>query len=131
MHSALNPLMEHLDCEQCHEVLRDRIKDVVVQWASVGVSAFLSSSSSDVLFLSSILFVSPSFHLEWRDAFFLIEHGDLWKFGFVSLCCCLIVVDGSVVWNSGVVWGIGLVLCTLSSMDRIVRCRLFSLLSFL
>jgi len=69
MHSALNPLMEHLDCEQCHEVLRDRIKDVVVQWASVGVSVFLSSSSSDVLFLSSILLVSSSFHLDWRDAF--------------------------------------------------------------
>jgi len=32
--------MEHLDCEQCHEALRDRIKDVVAQWASVGVSVF-------------------------------------------------------------------------------------------
>jgi len=38
MHTALNPLMEHLDCEQCREALRDRIKDVVGQWASVGVS---------------------------------------------------------------------------------------------
>jgi len=44
MHSALNPLMEHLDCEQCHDTLRDRIKDVVVQWASVGVSAVLLCS---------------------------------------------------------------------------------------
>jgi len=65
--------MEHLDCEQCHEVLRDRIKDVVVQWASVGVSVFLSSSSSDVLFLSSILFVSSSLHLEWRDFFLFFD----------------------------------------------------------
>jgi len=35
-----------------------------------------------------------------------------------------------VVWNSGVVWGIGLVLCTLYSIDRIVRCR-FPILFFL
>jgi len=41
MRSALNPLTEHLECEQCHGALRDRIKDVVAQWASVGVSAAL------------------------------------------------------------------------------------------
>lgn len=36
MQSALDPLMEHLDCEPCHQALRDRINDVIVQWASVG-----------------------------------------------------------------------------------------------
>uniref|UniRef100_A0A8H8CFQ5 Uncharacterized protein n=1 Tax=Psilocybe cubensis TaxID=181762 RepID=A0A8H8CFQ5_PSICU len=35
MHTALNPLMEHLACTQCHQALEDKIKDVIVQWASV------------------------------------------------------------------------------------------------
>ncbi|PPQ86568.1 hypothetical protein CVT25_006160 [Psilocybe cyanescens] len=35
MHSALNPLMEHLSCAMCHQALEDKIKAVVVQWASV------------------------------------------------------------------------------------------------
>jgi len=41
--SMLHPLTEHLDCEQCHQVLHDRIKDVVVEWASVGVSVVIYS----------------------------------------------------------------------------------------
>ncbi|PFH45446.1 hypothetical protein AMATHDRAFT_51658 [Amanita thiersii Skay4041] len=32
---ALDPLTEHLTCELCHQTLRQRIKDVVVQWASL------------------------------------------------------------------------------------------------
>ncbi|KDR71843.1 hypothetical protein GALMADRAFT_253618, partial [Galerina marginata CBS 339.88] len=35
MQNALNPLVEHLKCEMCHQALRDRIKDVLAQWASV------------------------------------------------------------------------------------------------
>ncbi|KAF8885571.1 hypothetical protein CPB84DRAFT_1827245 [Gymnopilus junonius] len=35
MRTALNPLMEHLTCELCIQSLKDRIKAVVVQWASV------------------------------------------------------------------------------------------------
>ncbi|KAF8639329.1 hypothetical protein AX17_001577 [Amanita inopinata Kibby_2008] len=37
MQSALNPLTAHLTCELCHETLQQRIKDVVVKWASVKV----------------------------------------------------------------------------------------------
>ncbi|KAF9003069.1 hypothetical protein BDQ17DRAFT_1356596 [Cyathus striatus] len=35
MRSALNPLVENLSCELCNQSLKDRIKDVVVQWANV------------------------------------------------------------------------------------------------
>ena len=51
MQSALQPLTGNIDCEQCHLALGDRVKDVVVQWASVGVSAvnFLILSTRTVL----------------------------------------------------------------------------------
>lgn len=35
MESALRPLAEHLTCEQCQQALRDRIKNLVVQWSVV------------------------------------------------------------------------------------------------
>ncbi|KJA30021.1 hypothetical protein HYPSUDRAFT_251714 [Hypholoma sublateritium FD-334 SS-4] len=35
MESALRPLAEHLTCEHCQQSLRDRIKNLVVQWATV------------------------------------------------------------------------------------------------
>jgi len=35
MESALRPLSEHLTCEQCQQGLRDRIKNLVVQWSVV------------------------------------------------------------------------------------------------
>ncbi|KAF8974299.1 hypothetical protein BDZ97DRAFT_1646763 [Flammula alnicola] len=37
MESALWPLAEHLTCEQCQQSLRDRIKNLVVQWSVVKV----------------------------------------------------------------------------------------------
>ncbi|KAF8192547.1 hypothetical protein BJ912DRAFT_1021817 [Pholiota molesta] len=38
MESALRPLAEHLTCEHCQQSLRDRIKNLVVQWSVVKVS---------------------------------------------------------------------------------------------
>ncbi|KAF5364233.1 hypothetical protein D9756_000679 [Leucocoprinus leucothites] len=35
MESALRPLAEHLTCDQCQLALRDRIKNLVVQWSVV------------------------------------------------------------------------------------------------
>ncbi|KAJ2931682.1 hypothetical protein H1R20_g5428, partial [Candolleomyces eurysporus] len=35
MESALRPLAEHLTCEQCQGTLRDRIKNLVVQWSVI------------------------------------------------------------------------------------------------
>ncbi|KAF9569051.1 hypothetical protein CPC08DRAFT_702169 [Agrocybe pediades] len=35
MESALRPLAEHLTCEGCQQALRDRIKNLVVQWSVV------------------------------------------------------------------------------------------------
>ncbi|KAF8639758.1 hypothetical protein AX17_001020 [Amanita inopinata Kibby_2008] len=35
MESALHPLTEHLACEQCQHVLRDRIKNLIIQWSVV------------------------------------------------------------------------------------------------
>jgi len=35
MESALTPLTEHLTCEQCRQVLSERIKTLVVQWSVV------------------------------------------------------------------------------------------------
>jgi len=35
MESALRPLTDHLTCEQCQSVLRERIKNLVVQWSIV------------------------------------------------------------------------------------------------
>ncbi|KAK2466167.1 hypothetical protein APHAL10511_001809 [Amanita phalloides] len=35
MESALRPLTEHLTCEQCQQVLRERIKNLIVQWSVV------------------------------------------------------------------------------------------------
>jgi len=105
--------MEHLDCEQCHEALRDRIKDVVVQWASVGVSAVLLCS-----------------HLPFECCFilFLFFFPDFFVWRFMEIRVLLPCRGG---WLRGVVWGIGLVLCTLYSIDRIVRCRFPFFFSFL
>ena len=38
MHKALEPLTEQLTCEQCHQALKMRMRDAIVQWASVKVS---------------------------------------------------------------------------------------------
>ncbi|KAF8897485.1 hypothetical protein BD779DRAFT_1667459 [Infundibulicybe gibba] len=35
MESALRPLTEHLTCDQCQQALRDRIKNLIVQWSVV------------------------------------------------------------------------------------------------
>ncbi|KAF8627193.1 hypothetical protein AX15_004511 [Amanita polypyramis BW_CC] len=35
MESALRPLAEHLTCEQCQHVLRERIKNLIAQWSVV------------------------------------------------------------------------------------------------
>ncbi|PAV21399.1 hypothetical protein PNOK_0402600 [Pyrrhoderma noxium] len=35
LESALNPLADHLTCDECRKTLRDRIRDVVIQWAQV------------------------------------------------------------------------------------------------
>jgi len=35
MHKALEPLTEQLTCEQCHQALKKRMRDAIVQWASV------------------------------------------------------------------------------------------------
>ncbi|KAF8165397.1 hypothetical protein B0H34DRAFT_689047 [Crassisporium funariophilum] len=35
MESALRPLAEHLTCDQCQQALRDRIKNLIVQWSVV------------------------------------------------------------------------------------------------
>ena len=37
MFKVLEPLMEQLTCEQCHQALKKRMRDVIVQWASVKV----------------------------------------------------------------------------------------------
>jgi len=37
MESALRPLAEHLTCEHCQQALRDRIKNLVIQWSVVKV----------------------------------------------------------------------------------------------
>jgi hypothetical protein len=37
MEAALRPLAEHLTCEHCQQALRDRIKNLVVQWSVVKV----------------------------------------------------------------------------------------------
>ena len=43
MESALRPLAEHLTCDQCQSVLRDRIKNLVIQWSVIKVRRFLFS----------------------------------------------------------------------------------------
>ncbi|KAF8152567.1 hypothetical protein B0H34DRAFT_121070 [Crassisporium funariophilum] len=35
MQSALEPLMEHLTCTRCRDALKNRMRDVITQWASV------------------------------------------------------------------------------------------------
>lgn len=42
MESALRPLAEHLTCEHCQQSLRDRIKKLVVQWATVKVGVLVT-----------------------------------------------------------------------------------------
>lgn len=37
MESALNPLIEHLSCELCKQSMRERVKNLVVQWSVVRV----------------------------------------------------------------------------------------------
>lgn len=37
MESALTPLTEHLTCDQCRQVLAERIKTLVIQWSDVKV----------------------------------------------------------------------------------------------
>lgn len=37
MESALRPLEEHLVCDECKRALRERIKNLVVQWSIVKV----------------------------------------------------------------------------------------------
>lgn len=37
MESALRPLVEHLTCQECQEVLGDRIQNLVAQWSVVKV----------------------------------------------------------------------------------------------
>jgi hypothetical protein len=65
MESALSPLTEHLTCEQCRQVLTERIKTLVVQWSVVKVSCFVifSTHAVDACHtandLKSIHFVSP------------------------------------------------------------------------
>ena len=41
MESALNPLAEHLACDQCRKALQDRIRNLVVQWSQVKVRSLL------------------------------------------------------------------------------------------
>jgi hypothetical protein len=43
MESALNPLAEHLTCEQCRSTLTDRIKNLIAQWSIVRVRPFTTS----------------------------------------------------------------------------------------
>lgn len=40
--SSLHPLADHLSCEVCKQSLRERIRDLVVQWSVVKVSCFHS-----------------------------------------------------------------------------------------
>jgi hypothetical protein len=44
MRSAFQPLTENLSCNLCHEGLQKRIKDSIVQWASVKVHLLFASS---------------------------------------------------------------------------------------
>ena len=37
MRRVLEPLTEQLTCEQCHQAMKKRMRDVIVQWASVTV----------------------------------------------------------------------------------------------
>lgn len=37
MESALGPLGDHLSCELCQTTLRDRIKQLIIQWSVVKV----------------------------------------------------------------------------------------------
>lgn len=39
MEAALHPLADHLQCDLCKQSLRDRIRDLVVQWSVVKVSS--------------------------------------------------------------------------------------------
>lgn len=49
MQSVLNPLIEHLTCQLCHQALKDRIRDVTVQWASVKVRSDFVFLNRDLL----------------------------------------------------------------------------------
>jgi len=40
MEAVFKPLMEDLVCELCRQVLKEKVKDVVVKWASVKVSGY-------------------------------------------------------------------------------------------
>ncbi|KAJ8523472.1 hypothetical protein ONZ45_g104 [Pleurotus djamor] len=46
MESALKPLEDHLTCDQCRLTLKQRIKDVIVQWSIVKVSPSFQSSNN-------------------------------------------------------------------------------------
>jgi hypothetical protein len=50
MESALRPLAEHLTCEHCQQALRDRIKNLVVQWSVVKVSPVSTSTFTNYSF---------------------------------------------------------------------------------
>lgn len=39
MESALRPLSEHITCDLCQQALKDRIKNLIVQWSIVKVRA--------------------------------------------------------------------------------------------
>ncbi|KDR83798.1 hypothetical protein GALMADRAFT_56124 [Galerina marginata CBS 339.88] len=43
MESALRPLAEHLTCGECQQALRERIKNLVVQWSVVKVRLFFNA----------------------------------------------------------------------------------------
>lgn len=57
MESALRPLADHLTCEHCQQSLRDRIKNLVMQWSLVKVRHLFQS-------LSGFVDVDGTFHSE-------------------------------------------------------------------
>jgi len=64
MESALRPLAEHLTCEHCQLALRERIKNLVVQWSVVKVSvlridvAVLTETEDNIIITSSVITVT-------------------------------------------------------------------------
>jgi hypothetical protein len=70
MESALRPLSEHLTCDLCQQALKDRIKNLIVQWSIVKVRVSRSCFLVEVIDIV-LLFFSEPFDPHWH--FYLIN----------------------------------------------------------
>lgn len=60
MEVALRPLQEHLTCDLCRDTLKERIKDVIVQWSIVKVRVTLVGASRRLIVRHAANYIADS-----------------------------------------------------------------------